>query len=68
MGVFDSSNEAFDALITTQKTQALCKVPFLKKSRKSAKKWSFFKNGHFRQFFLIFSKTGLHRALGFFAL
>ena len=58
----------FDALITTQKTPALCEVPFLKKSRKTTKKWSFLKNCHFGQFFLIFSKMGLRRELGYFVL
>ena len=67
-GCLIAQMKRFDALITTQKTPALCEVPFLKKSRKTAKKWSFLKNGHFGRFFLIFSKMGLCRALGFFAL
>ena len=46
-----------DALNTTQKTPALCNVPFLNKARKTSKKWHFWKNGHFWQFFLIYSGT-----------
>ena len=49
--VFISSKEAFDALNATQKTQALNKVRFLKKS-------VLVKNGIFWRFFLIFSETG----------
>ena len=67
-GCLIAQMKRFDALITTQKTPALCEVPFLKKSRKTAKKWSFLKNGHFGRFFLIFSEMGLCRELRFFAL
>ena len=46
-GFLISQMKRFDALITTQKTPAFCKVPFLRKLRKTAKNWSFLKNGHF---------------------
>ena len=73
----------FDALITTQKTSAICKVPFLNKARKTAN------NGHFLndffiyfcylffyfyfiffflRFFLIVSEMGLRRELRILAL
>ena len=45
------------ALNTKQKTPALCNVPLLNKSRKTSKKWHFWKNGYFLQFFLIFFKN-----------
>ena len=46
LGCFTADMKQFDALITTQKTPALCEVPFLKKIRKNAKNvisedWSF---------------------------
>ena len=44
----------FDSLITPQKTSALCKVPFLKKSRETFKKLHFCKNCIFLRFLLIF--------------
>jgi hypothetical protein len=40
-GCLIAQMKRFDALITMQKTSALCEVPFLKKSRKTTK------NGHF---------------------
>ena len=47
----------FDALITTQKPPALCKVPFLKKSRKIAQNDNFKKNTiFFLSLFLDFLK------------
>ena len=58
----------FDALIKTEKTPALCKIPFLKKSVKYAKNDNFFKNANFLWFFLIFSEIGLCKKLRFFAL
>ena len=39
-----------DALNTTQKTPALCNVPFLNKSRKTAKNAIFFKKAFFKGF------------------
>jgi hypothetical protein len=39
-----------DALNTTQKTQAICNVPFLNKSRKTAQNSHFFKNAIFGRF------------------
>ena len=59
----------FDALVTMQKTSALCKVPFLTKStKKNAKNDYFFKNAHCWQFFLIFSEFELCKERVFFAL
>ena len=43
-------------LITRQK-KTLSDVPLLKKSRKPPKNGDFWKNGHFWEFFLIFSST-----------
>ena len=61
-----------EKLNATQKTTALYKTLFLKKSRKTARNWLFLtKNAFstiFRQFFLIFSRTMLCRGLRFFAL
>ena len=51
----------FGTLNATQKTTALYKAPFLKKSRKTAGNWPFLTKKAFltifRQFFQIFSKT-----------
>ena len=62
----------FGTLSATQKTAALYKAPFLKKSRKTARNLPFLtKNAFltiFRQFVLIFSRTVLYRGLWFFAL
>ena len=52
-----------DALNATQKTPALHNVPFLKKSRKTAKNAHFFKNAVFWSFFLeLFRNVTLHGA------
>ena len=56
--LFDSLHEAFDALITMQKSSALCKVPFLKKSGKSAKKITIFSKMQFIGGFLDFFRNG----------
>ena len=58
----------FDALITTHKTSALRKVPFLKNQENHKKMGIFEKNGHFWQIFLIFSKMGLLTELRFFCV
>ena len=54
--------KGFDALNATQKTSALCEVPFLKKSRKTDSKWlkmgKMVKNGHFEPVFLDFFRNG----------
>ena len=63
-----AQKKCLDALNTAQKTPALCKVPFLNKSRKTSKKWHFWKNRHFWQFFLILSGMVHCRELGSFAL
>ena len=55
----------FDALITTQKTSALYKVPFLKKSRKTVKKGHFWKNGIFCGCSWFFRKWDFAESLGF---
>ena len=63
----DSLTKGFDAMNATQKRIALCKVPFLKKSRK------YVQNGHFflailDQFsrFFLFHKQYLAESWGFF--
>ena len=56
-GCLVAQMKRLDALITTQKTSTLCNVPLLKKSRKTPKKYNFFKNYRFWWFFLIFSAT-----------
>ena len=48
----------FDALITTQKTSALYKVAFLKKSGKYAQKLPFFQKCPFFVVFLDFFRNG----------
>ena len=64
----------FGTLNATQKTAALYKALFLKKSRKTAGNWPILttkKNAFLTismQFFMIFSKTVLCRGLRFFAL
>ena len=57
-----------DALNATQKTSVLCKVPFLKNSRKTAKNGHFRKNGYFWHFFYLFLETVLFRELRFFCV
>ena len=57
-----------DALNATQKTPALYNVPFLKKSRKTAKNAHCFKNAIFWRFLQIYSGTVHCRDLGSFAL
>ena len=42
VGCLIASMKQFDALITMLRTSALCKVPFLKKSRKTTQKISIF--------------------------
>ena len=59
MGLFDISNEASDALITTQKTSTLCNVSLLKNSRKTTNNENFFlKNYRFWVVFLCFLRNG----------
>ena len=62
----------FGTLNATQKTAALYKALFFKKTRKTVRNWPFETKraflAIFRQFFLIFSRTGLCRGLRFFAL
>ena len=66
-----AQKKGLGALNATQKTSALCKVPFMKKSRKTVQNgqklstWS--KMTVFCPFFLIFSEMVLCRELGFFA-
>ena len=62
-----AQRKGFDALNAMQKTAALCKVPFLKKSRKTGSKWSFLTIwtifDHFELVFLNFFRNGtLQRA------
>ena len=66
-GCLIAQMKRFDALITTQKTPALCEVPFWKKSRKIAQNDNFSKITifFFLFFFLIFL---INWTLGFFAL
>ena len=52
----------------SKKTPALCKVPFLKKSRKTGQNCNFWKDSNFWQFFWIFPETVVCRDLRFFAL
>ena len=52
------------ALNTTQKTPALCKVPFLNKYRKPSIKWHFWKKLYFWQFFLIFQERFIVESWG----
>ena len=40
MLIWIAQKKGFDALNATQKTSALCELPFLKKSRKTDAKWS----------------------------
>jgi len=72
MLIWIAQKKGFDALNATQKTSALCKVPFLKKSRKPGQnclKWSkWAKITVFGRFFLFFSEMVLCRELRFFAL
>ena len=58
MGVFDSSNEAFDALIIMQKTKLFAKSCFVKKSRKIAQNYHLKKITICWWFFLIFKEIG----------
>ena len=67
-GFLIAQMKRFDALITIQKTPALCKVPFWKKSRKIAQNDHFAKMTIFLRFFLILNEMGPRRELGFFAL
>jgi hypothetical protein len=54
-----AQNKRLDALNATQNTAVLCKVPFLKKSRNSAKKAFFIqKKPFFAVFFKRFFKNG----------
>ena len=66
-----AQKKGFNALNTTQKTPILCKISFLRKSRKISSKWSnkvkVVKNEHFEQFFFIFSEMVICTELGFFA-
>ena len=68
LGCLIAQMKRFDALITTQKTPALCEVPFWKKSRKIAQNYHFSKMTIFWRFFLIFKEMGPRGELGFFAL
>ena len=53
----------FDALIATQKTSVLCKVPYLKKSEKNPQKVTiFFKMPFFEVFLDFFRKWTSQRA------
>ena len=67
-----AQNNRLDALNATQKTLSLCEVPYLKKSRITAKNGPKFSNfailGHFWRLFWIFSEMVLHKELRFFAL
>ena len=54
LGRLIAQMKRFDALVTTQKTPALYKVPFWKKSRKIAQNNNFSKMTNFVRFFLIF--------------
>ena len=67
-----AQKKGFDAMNTTQKITALCTVPFLKKSRKTAQngqKWSKWLKISIRsRFFLILSEMVLCTDLGLFAL
>ena len=65
-GCLIAQMKRFDALITTQKKPQLSARSYFLKNQEKAQKMAFLKNGHFGLFFLIFSKTGLCRALGFF--
>ena len=56
-----------DALNTTQKTPALCNVPFLNKSRKTAKNAHFFKF-HFWEVFLDLFRNGTLQRAGVFCV
>ena len=70
MLILIAQKKGFDTLNTTQKNQALWKVPFLKKiiSSKLSKMVKMVKNEHYEQVFLDFFTNGtLHRA-GVFAL
>ena len=62
----------FGTLNATQKTAALYKARFLKKSRKTDRYWVFLTKDAFltifRQFFLISQKLVLYRGPQFFAL
>ena len=58
----------FDALITTQKTSALYKVPYLKKIRKTSKNLNFWKKLYIFLVSTDFSEMGLCRELRFFTL
>ena len=73
MLILIAQKKGFDALNTTQKTPALCRVPFLKKINKNWLKMV--KNGQngfkiiiMSRFFLIFSEMVLCTELGFFAI
>ena len=68
LGRLIAQMKRFDALVTTQKTPALCEVPFLKKSRKTAKKWLFLKNGIFFAIFLYFFQNETSQRVGGFCV
>ena len=57
IGDFDSSIESFWRTECNAKTSALCKVPFMKKIKKTWPKWSkMVKNDRFSRFFLFFQE------------
>ena len=63
MLIYIARKKGFDALNATPETSALCKVPFLKKSRKTGQNCNFGKNCNFLAVFQAFSKNGtLQRA------
>ena len=66
--IYIAQKQGWDALKATHKSSSLCIVPFLKKSRKTAKNYHFFKIDNFCQFFWIFSETVVFRDMRFFAL
>ena len=67
-----AQKKSFDAVNATQKTSALCKLPFLKKSRKTDAKWSkmgkMVNNDNFELVFLDFFRNGTSQRAAVFCV